>query len=119
VCTLVFAWQVFTDAPVVAAANRDELLDRPSASPDVIDESPRVLAPRDEEAGGTWIGYNEHGVFVAITNRWTGSEARPEGAPRNGERGAERPASQRGPEERSEPPESNAPRAFDVLTVRP
>jgi uncharacterized protein with NRDE domain len=93
VCTLVFAWQVFTDAPVVAAANRDELFDRPSASPDVIDESPRVLAPRDEEAGGTWIGYNEHGVSVAITNRWTGREARPEGAPRNRERGAERPAS--------------------------
>jgi uncharacterized protein with NRDE domain len=85
VCTLVFAWQVFTDAPVVAAANRDELFDRPSASPDVIDESPRVLAPRDEEAGGTWIGYNEHGVLVAITNRWTGSEARPEGASGDGE----------------------------------
>jgi len=90
VCTLVFAWQVFTDAPVVAAANRDELLDRPSTPPDVVDESPRVLAPRDEEAGGTWIGYNEHGVFVAITNRWTGREARPEGAPRNREGGAQR-----------------------------
>ena len=92
-CTLVFAWQVFTDAPVVAAANRDELLERPSTSPEVVDESPRVLAPRDEEAGGTWIGYNEHGVFVAITNRWTGSEARPEGVPQISERGAKRPAS--------------------------
>ncbi|WP_436924551.1 NRDE family protein [Halosimplex amylolyticum] len=73
-CTLVFAWQVFTDAPVVAAANRDEMRDRPSTPPALVDESPRVLAPRDEEAGGTWIGYNEHGVFVAITNRWTGAE---------------------------------------------
>ncbi|WP_459193983.1 NRDE family protein [Halosimplex sp. J119] len=71
-CTLVFAWQVFTDAPVVAAANRDEALGRPSTPPAIIEESPRVLAPRDEEAGGTWIGYNERGVFVAITNRWTG-----------------------------------------------
>jgi uncharacterized protein with NRDE domain len=30
-----------------------------------------VLAPRDEEAGGTWLGYNDHGTFVALTNRWT------------------------------------------------
>ena len=69
VCTLVFAWQVFPDAPVVAAANRDELLDRPSEPPSVIEEEPGVVAPRDAEAGGTWIGYNEHGVLVAITNR--------------------------------------------------
>ena len=73
-CTLVFAWQVFLDAPVVAAANRDELVDRPSEPPTVIEEEPRVLAPRDSEAGGTWIGYNEHGVFVAVTNRWTDRE---------------------------------------------
>jgi uncharacterized protein with NRDE domain len=71
VCTLVFAWQVFPDAPVVAAANRDELLDRPSEPPSVVDEAPKVVAPRDAEAGGTWIGYNEHGVFVAVTNRWS------------------------------------------------
>jgi len=71
VCTLVFAWQVFPDAPVVAAANRDELLDRPSEPPGVVDDQPRVIAPRDGDAGGTWIGYNEHGVFVAVTNRWT------------------------------------------------
>jgi uncharacterized protein with NRDE domain len=74
VCTLVFAWQVFPDAPVVAAANRDELLDRPSEPPTVVEEEPRVVAPRDGEAGGTWIGYSEHGVFVAVTNRWTDRE---------------------------------------------
>lgn len=31
-----------------------------------------VLAPRDLEAGGTWLGLNRHGVFVAITNRFLG-----------------------------------------------
>ena len=70
-CTLVFAWQVFPDAPLVAGANRDELLDRPSNPPEILSESPRALAPRDETAGSTWIGYNERDVFVAITNRWT------------------------------------------------
>ncbi len=69
VCTLVLAWQVFDDAPIAAAANRDERVDRPSRPPATIDDDPRVVAPTDEEAGGTWIGYNDAGVFVAITNR--------------------------------------------------
>jgi hypothetical protein len=29
-----------------------------------------VVAPVDGEAGGTWVGYNEHGLFVGVTNRW-------------------------------------------------
>ena len=69
-CTLVLAWQVFADTPVAVAANRDEAVDRPSVAPERIDGDPAIVAPRDEEAGGTWIGYNEHGVLVAITNRW-------------------------------------------------
>jgi len=70
VCTLVIAWQVFAETPLVVAANRDELLDRPSIPPERISDDPGIVAPRDEEAGGTWIGYNEYGVFTAITNRW-------------------------------------------------
>jgi uncharacterized protein with NRDE domain len=70
VCTLTLAWQVFEDAPVVVAANRDELVDRPSEPPARRDWERPVVAPRDSEAGGTWIGYNDAGVFVAITNRW-------------------------------------------------
>jgi uncharacterized protein with NRDE domain len=70
VCTLVLAWQVFADTPVAVAANRDEADDRPSRPPARIESEPAVVAPRDEEAGGTWIGYNEAGVFVGITNRW-------------------------------------------------
>ena len=73
-CTLTFAWGVFTDAPVLLAATRDEALDRPSVPPSVIDDAPAVIAPRDEEAGGTWIGHNEFGVIAAIANRWTDTE---------------------------------------------
>lgn len=69
-CTLILAWQVFPDAPVVAAANRDERHDRPSRPPGVLADELRVVAPLDEQAGGTWIGYNEQGVFAAVTNRW-------------------------------------------------
>lgn len=69
-CTLGFAWDVFDDYLAVAA-NRDEALARPASPPAVRGDSPAVLAPRDEEAGGTWIGYNDHGTLVALTNRWT------------------------------------------------
>ncbi|MFB6068955.1 MAG: NRDE family protein [Halobacterium sp.] len=69
-CTLTLAWQVFVDAPLVVAANRDELADRPSEPPTKIEDEPGVVAPRDARAGGTWVGYNEDGVFVGVTNRW-------------------------------------------------
>lgn len=69
-CTLIAAWQVFEEAPVCVAANRDEAFGRPSTPPTVRGNDPKIVAPRDEEAGGTWLGYNEAGVLVAITNRW-------------------------------------------------
>jgi hypothetical protein len=49
------------------AANRDEFLKRPAASPSLWDEG--WLAPRDLEAGGTWLGLNPRGLFVGVTNR--------------------------------------------------
>ncbi len=73
-CTLIVAWQVFDEAPICVAANRDEATDRPSSPPSVRDGSPAVLAPRDDRAGGTWLGFNETGVLVAITNRWVAGE---------------------------------------------
>ncbi|ADE04850.1 NRDE family protein [Haloferax volcanii] len=71
-CTLILAWQVFEDAPVVVAANRDEQLGRPAEPPRRWEngDGPAIVAPRDAEAGGTWVGYNDAGVFVGITNRW-------------------------------------------------
>lgn len=77
-CTLVVVWDVFDEAPVVVAANRDEAVDRPSTPPvrreGHEEGSPAVVAPRDERAGGTWIGYNDAGVFVGLSNRWGGPE---------------------------------------------
>lgn len=73
-CTFVFAWRVFEEAPIVVAANRDERLDRRSRLPKTLDDDPRVIAPQDDEARGTWIGYNEDGVIASVTNRWTDFE---------------------------------------------
>lgn len=77
VCTLVIAWQVLIDAPVAVAANRDEALDRPSEPPAVTEGDPAIVAPRDGQAGGTWLGYNDRGLLVGLSNRWT--DAEPEG----------------------------------------
>ena len=51
----------------VVAANRDESLGRPAAPPAEVE--PGIVAGRDLEAGGTWLGVNRHGLFVAVTNR--------------------------------------------------
>jgi hypothetical protein len=51
------------------AANRDEFLDRPASGPRRWEGMPAVLAPRDEQAGGTWLGVNSHRMFVGVTNR--------------------------------------------------
>ena len=72
-CTLTLAWRAFGDAPVALAATRDEALDRPSEPPALRTadgDGARYVAPRDAEAGGTWIGVSEGGLVVAVTNLW-------------------------------------------------
>ena len=51
---------------LAVSGNRNELLSRPASGPGVSDG---VLAPRDELAGGSWLGLNRHGLFVCVTNR--------------------------------------------------
>lgn len=71
-CTLILLDRVVPQIPVIVAANRDEYLARPAAPPTrfgAIDGRPAFAAPHDLEAGGTWMGINEHGVFVGLTNR--------------------------------------------------
>ncbi len=80
-CTLTLAWRAFARTPVALAATRDESPDRGSEPP-AIREGPNChLAPRDVEAGGTWIGLTETGLVAAITNRpldadWEGERSR-------------------------------------------
>lgn len=80
-CTLVAAFQHFARAPLVVAANRDEALGRPASPPRYFPRGPggavAHLAPVDELAQGTWLGVNEHRLFVAITNRF-GAAPHPE-----------------------------------------
>ena len=75
-CTIIAAVDVWAGQPLVIAANRDEALDRPASEPRVWAAGEvatrRVLAPQDLLAGGTWLGVNDAGLFVGITNRRSG-----------------------------------------------
>jgi uncharacterized protein with NRDE domain len=68
-CLLVVMSRVHPDAPLVVAANRDELVARPAVAMTVLREAgPRTLGGRDGLAGGTWMAVNEHGVVAGLTN---------------------------------------------------
>ncbi len=71
ICTLLYL--PWSRGPYLAAIglNRDEQYGRPSAPPCWWSPSrggDGFFAPRDLEAGGTWFGLGEQGLFAAITN---------------------------------------------------
>lgn len=69
-CTLAVALGADRRWPVVVAANRDERLGR-AAEGWALREGPgglRYAAPRDTQAGGTWMGVSARGVVAALTN---------------------------------------------------
>ncbi len=69
-CLLIAVSGVIDDAPLLVAANRDEFYAREAVSMTVLhDSGPRVLGGRDQEAGGTWMAVNQHGVVAALTNK--------------------------------------------------
>jgi len=75
-CLIVVAWRARPDLPLVVAANRDEWRARPTESARWWD-TPAILAGRDLEAGGTWMGVTRKGRFAAVTNFRDPSDKRP------------------------------------------
>lgn len=67
-CLILVAWQAHDDYPLVVAANRDEFFARPAAPAAFWDDALQVLAGRDLEAGGTWLGISRELRFAALTN---------------------------------------------------
>jgi uncharacterized protein with NRDE domain len=58
----------------VVAANRDEFHGRPAAPAAFWQDRPAILAGRDLQAMGTWMGVSRGGRFAAVTNYRGGTE---------------------------------------------
>lgn len=67
-CLLFFSYQKTPGYKLVLAANRDEFLCRPTAPLDFLDQEKTILAGRDLQGGGTWLGITAQLKFAAITN---------------------------------------------------
>jgi uncharacterized protein with NRDE domain len=76
-CLAVVAWHVHPDYPLVLAANRDEFYTRSTRPASWWGQSVALLAGRDEEAGGTWLGVTRAGRLAMLTNVRSPSERNP------------------------------------------
>jgi len=67
-CLVLVVWRMHPKYPCLVAANRDEFHARPTARAEWWPDQPQILAGRDLEAGGTWLGVTRTGRFAALTN---------------------------------------------------
>jgi uncharacterized protein with NRDE domain len=67
-CLIALAHRVHPGFPLVVAANRDEFYGRPTAVAAFWEDQPDILAGRDLEGMGTWLGVTRSGRFAAVTN---------------------------------------------------
>jgi uncharacterized protein with NRDE domain len=67
-CVLAFAWNIHPRWRLLLIGNRDELHARPSLPLQRWADAPGVLAGRDLEAGGTWMGAHATGRIAVVTN---------------------------------------------------
>jgi uncharacterized protein with NRDE domain len=66
-CTIAILIEIVDGAPLVLAANRDELFARPTRAPEVL--SAHVAGGVDVLSGGTWLAVRGDGGFAAVTNQ--------------------------------------------------
>src|ERR1019366_3936015 len=67
-CVLALAWGAHPGWRLVMAGNRDEMQERPAQPLRRWDEPDHVLAGKDLQSGGTWLGVSEQGRFAVVTN---------------------------------------------------
>lgn len=79
-CLITVGIQLRADLPLVLAANRDEFFARATQAAQFWPDAPELLAGRDLEQGGTWMGLTRSGRIAAVTNFRDG------GRPRSGRR---------------------------------
>lgn len=69
-CLITFAYKKHPSYALILLANRDEFYERPTRKAQFwVDEgSPDILAGKDLEAGGTWLGVHKNGRWALLTN---------------------------------------------------
>ena len=67
-CLILFAYQPNDLYQLVVAANRDEFYQREAARAHFWETNKEVLAGRDLQAGGSWLGVDRSNRFAAVTN---------------------------------------------------
>ncbi len=82
-CLILIARNAHPEFPLVVAGNRDEHYRRPTAAAAFWNDHPHVLAGRDLECMGTWLGVTRDGRFAALTN-FRNPRARKTDAPSRG-----------------------------------
>ena len=68
-CMLAILYRVAKNTPILLAANREESVTRPTQFPKIQSGTPRVVCGTDKLASGTWLGVNQFGLLVTVTNR--------------------------------------------------
>ncbi|MBA3453242.1 MAG: NRDE family protein [Deltaproteobacteria bacterium] len=66
-CTIALLLDTVADAPIVVAANRDELYARPTRPPER--SASGIVGGIDVLSGGTWLAVRADGRFAAVTNQ--------------------------------------------------
>lgn len=67
-CIVNFHFQDHPMYKLIVVANRDEYYERPTKSAHFWEDEPNILAGRDLQQKGTWLGISKEGRFAAITN---------------------------------------------------
>lgn len=75
-CLIIFSWKAHTKYPLVISANRDEFYQRPTSLANTWQDDPALIAGKDLEANGTWMGLSKKGRWSALTNYRSPSEVK-------------------------------------------
>jgi uncharacterized protein with NRDE domain len=67
-CLILFAYETHPKYNLIVAANRDEFYKRPTSTAHYWNDQPNILAGKDLEKMGTWMGVTTNGRFSALTN---------------------------------------------------
>nr|WP_295772641.1 NRDE family protein [Rhodoferax sp.] len=78
-CLIAWNWQPASATPLLLLANRDEFYARPALPLhwwEPAANSAQILAGKDVQAGGTWLGVSRTGRLAALTNFRSGTPQR-------------------------------------------